>query len=435
MSTSLSLTYLSPGREANRCVLDAAGEFRVATAAYRESEIFAAELSNIYHRTWIYLGHESEVPGRGDYKTAWIGLQPVILVRGADDVLRVFFNICPHRGATLCREDRGSAATFLCHYHAWSFKNSGEFAGAPADDRYPAAFASADRNLKSVARVESYGGLVFACLSPEAQPLPAFLGEARRHIDLWLGRCGEGRYRVSFAHKYAYQGNWKFQVENSVDGYHPGVVHQSAFNAFRKLDSAFPNRSFLTAARNAGRTRGFPGGHATLEGGSHLESGHITPQDWQAYFSTLVRLNGEERAREIISGRHILVFPNLILMDYSIRVIQPVRRDYTEVYSYPILIDGVPGSVSSGQLRDTQVRLGTSGMIILDDLEVFNGVQNGLNAIGADSVILSRGLGMEELLSSGERIGAYSDETPQRSFWRQWSVMMGDSGRVTGWPH
>jgi benzoate/toluate 1,2-dioxygenase alpha subunit len=111
-------------------------------------------------------------------------------------------------------------------------------------------------------------------------------------------------------------------------------------------------------------------------------------------------------------------------MDGNIRAIQPISRDYTEVYSYPALIDGVPDTVVSGRLRDVQMRIGTAGMLNPDDVEVFAGIQNALNAQGGQSVVLSRGLGMEEVLPSGERIGHFNDETPQRAFWRQWRTMM-----------
>lgn len=405
-------------------VLDRPESFQVATASYRDEDVFDAELHSIFYSTWIYLGHETEIPEKNDYKTAWIGRQPVILARGEDGVLHCFRNVCTHRGATLCREAYGNTGAFVCPYHAWSFRTSGELSATPAPDRYPATFRPSDRNLRRIARLESYEGLVFGSLDAGVPALRDFLGEARRHVDLWLGRCAGGRYRIArAAHKYSYRGNWKFQAENAIDGYHAAFVHQSAFGALRKFEGAFPNRSYL-AAKNMGRTRGLPGGHATLEAGAVLESGFTTPADRQAYRDALVRLNGEEGAREVLTNRHLLIFPSLILMDGNIRVIQPVARDYTEVYSYPALIDGVPESVVSGRLRDVQMRIGTAGMLNPDDVEVFAGIQNGLNGPGEEFIVLSRGLGMEEVLPSGERIGAFNDETPQRAFWRQWRAMI-----------
>jgi benzoate/toluate 1,2-dioxygenase alpha subunit len=403
-------------------VIEQPGEFRVATAAYREPEIFQAELRKLFYGTWIYLGHETEVPNNGDYKTTWIGRQPVILVRSADGSLRCFFNFCTHRGATLCREASGNAKTFTCPYHAWSFRNSGEFVGPPAPERYPPEFKQVDHSLKRIARLESYAGLIFGSLNPAVPRLEAYLGEAKRHVDLWLGRCAGGKYRVSSAHRYAYPGNWKFQAENALDGYHPGFVHQSAFSTFRKFDGMFTNRA-QTAVRKIGQTRGFPGGHATLEAGTPLESAFIAADARKLYFEALVGLNGEERAQEIVNNRHILIFPSLILMDANIRVIQPMAADRTEVYSYPALIEGIPEGVASGRLRDVQMRVGTAGMLNPDDVDVFNGMQNALNALDSE-IVLSRGLGMEEVLPTGERIGGFSDETPQRSFWREWQARM-----------
>ncbi len=404
-------------------VRDEADKFEVAAAAYRDDEVFEAELRNIFYSTWIYLGHDTEIPGRGDYKTAWIGRQPVILVRGEDGRLGCFLNYCTHRGAALCREAYGNTRAFVCPYHAWSFGISGELIATPAPDRYSAAFKPSDRNLRPVAKIGNYSGLIFGSLNPDVPSLEVFLGEAKRYVDLWLARCAGGRYRIApAAHKYSYRGNWKFQSENSVDGYHAAFVHQSAFNAFKKFEGTFPNRSYLT--RNSGCTRGMPGGHATLEAGAVLESGFTSAADRQAYWDALTRINGEDGALAAITNRHLLIFPSLLLMDGNIRVVQPVTRDYTEVYSYPALIEGVPDSVVAGRLRDVQMRIGTAGMLNPDDVDVFAGIQNGLSGPGGDSIVLERGLGMEQVLPSGERIGAFNDETSQRSFWRQWQAML-----------
>jgi benzoate/toluate 1,2-dioxygenase alpha subunit len=71
--------------------------------------------------------------------------------------------------------------------------------------------------------------------------------------------------------------------------------------------------------------------------------------------------------------------------------------------------------------------VGTAGILSADDIDVFAGGQNALKAGGADWITLSRGLEKEHVKPSGERVGVYSDETPQRAFWRQWKSMMGSA--------
>ena len=66
----------------------------------------------------------------------------------------------------------------------------------------------------------------------------------------------------------------------------------------------------------------------------------------------------------------------------------------------------------------------TAGILSADDIDVFAGGQNALKAGGFDWITLSRGLGHEQVADDGARVGVYSDEAPQRAFWRQWQAMM-----------
>jgi len=404
-------------------VVDTPTEFLVATAAYRGQEVFEAELRNIFYANWIYVAHESEVANPGDYKSTMIGLQPVIVTRDENGELRVFLNACRHRGAAVCREERGNARTFICPYHGWAYRPSGALIGIPAADRYPDGFDTSRLGLVPVPRVASYAGLVFASFNADVADLETYLGPAKTHIDFWLGRCAGGTYRAGTAHRYGYAGNWKFQAENIYDGYHAGFVHRSAYNTFRKFEGSFTGRHY-GAVRTDGLTRGLPGGHGTLELGKPLESGNVPAEVRQHYFETLVRLNGEDKAREILSNRHLLIFPNVVIMDFNIRVIQPLAHDRTEVYSYPMMIDGVDERISTGRLADVQTRVGVAGIVGADDVEVFHANQTALQATGAAWLNLSRGLGKEEWISEQESVGAFSDETPQRAFWRHWREVM-----------
>ncbi|MBB5213930.1 aromatic ring-hydroxylating oxygenase subunit alpha [Parapusillimonas granuli] len=400
-------------------------EFRVSTSAYRGEDIFEQELERIFYGTWVYLCHESELANPGDFKSTQIGTRPVIVSKGRDGAIHAVLNVCTHRGATLCREETGNTRAFVCPYHGWSFRPSGELIGIPDEARYPDCFDKADKHLKAVPRIASYGGLVFGSFNPDVEDLETFLGGVKQHIDIWLKRTAGGAYRVATSHKYGYAGNWKFQTENVCDGYHPGFVHRSAFNTVRKFDGSFENRAVDVAVRPGGYTRGYPEGHGTLEAGAPLESGGIDPAVRQAYNDKLKALHGAEAAAEILTNRQFLIFPNLVIFDFNIRVIQPISHDRTEVYSYPLMIEGAHDEINSNRMLDAQTRVGTAGILSADDIDVFAGGQHALNAVGFDWITLSRGLKHEEIKSDGERIGVYSDEVPQRAFWRKWRSMMG----------
>lgn len=409
---------------ADALVYDEADEFRVSTDAYRNKALFEQEMEQVFYATWVYLCHESEIANPGDFKSTQIGTRPVIVSRERDGQIHAVLNACTHRGATLCREEKGNVRTFVCPYHGWAFRPSGELVGIPDQARYPDDFDKASKHLKKVPRIASYGGLVFGSFNEKVEDLETFLGGVKQHIDIWLRRTAGGSYRVTAPHKYRYDGNWKFQTENVCDGYHPGFVHRSAFNTVRKFDGSFENRALDVAVRPQGYTRGYPEGHGTLEAGAPLESGGIDPAIRQAYQDRLTELYGDDGAAEVLTNRQFLIFPNLVIFDFNIRVIQPISHDETEVYSYPLMIEGAHDDINSNRMLDAQTRVGTAGILSADDLDVFAGAHHALNAVGFDWITLSRGLALEEVKEDGERVGVYSDEVPQRAFWRKWRSMM-----------
>src|SRR5258707_3084300 len=89
-------------------------EDSVDSRIYTDEAIFADEMERIFHRWWVYVGHESEVPEVGDYRSTFIGLQPMIMARGKDREINLLVNRCRHRGNTVCQEPRGNASLFRC---------------------------------------------------------------------------------------------------------------------------------------------------------------------------------------------------------------------------------------------------------------------------------------------------------------------------------
>src|SRR5581483_2422624 len=104
---------------------------RVNSRVYTDEAIFADELEKIWHKDWLYIGHESEVAKAGDYVARRMGRQPVVLARGVDNKVRVLMNRCPHRGNTVCLEDSGNVDHFRCAYHGWMFNTDGTPKGVP----------------------------------------------------------------------------------------------------------------------------------------------------------------------------------------------------------------------------------------------------------------------------------------------------------------
>jgi benzoate/toluate 1,2-dioxygenase alpha subunit len=408
-------------------VREGAADFRVGPRVYTDPAIFEAEMRRIFGRTWVYVAHESEVQAPGDYRTTYIGQQPVIVSRGEDGAIHVLFNVCRHRGNGLCREERGNANFFRCPYHGWVYKCSGELIGISHRQAYPEGFGQDITGLVRVPRVGVYRGLIFASLSPTGESLEEHLGGVRPYVDLWAELSPEGRVRVLRPHKSRCAGNWKFQAENGIDGYHPRFVHESAFNTKAHFEGWGVQQS--PGMREVGQIVGFARGHAVLErpGMAALDSSILTD-----YMDCLVERYGRERAEEIVVGRNILIFPNVYLMDANIRVIQPIAVDRTEMYSYFTELVGVPDHVNRERLRDLQWRLSTTGFIITDDLEIFGANQSGVQVGAVEALPLARGLGREAVGADGGRAGGISDETSQRAIYREWVRLMTESTAGTG---
>ena len=123
---------------------------------YVDEGIYRLELEKVFGRLWVFVGLEIEVANPGDYKTTDIGETPVVVVRDADGTLRVFENVCIHRGAKLVRKPCGNAGSFTCMYHQWTYALDGRLQGVPIAARYPDTFNKDDYRLSQLARVETF---------------------------------------------------------------------------------------------------------------------------------------------------------------------------------------------------------------------------------------------------------------------------------------
>ncbi|MGC1806407.1 MAG: Rieske 2Fe-2S domain-containing protein, partial [Mycobacterium sp.] len=201
---------------------------KVHGSLYTDPTIFAEELHKIWGRSWVFVGHETEVPQPGDYVRKRLGLQDIIMTRDRDGILHLLLNRCAHRGNQVCNDAKGNASAFRCPYHGWTYRNDGELVGFPFFKGY--GQRKLDLALGRVPRVDSYHGFIFGSFATEGPSLLEHLGAAAGEIDRLVRLSPKGRVELTAGWlQHQTRANWKLLAENETDGYHPQFVHGSIF--------------------------------------------------------------------------------------------------------------------------------------------------------------------------------------------------------------
>ena len=410
-------------------------DFRVNGLVYTDRDVFDLEMDRIFGASWVYVAHDSEIPNPGDFRTAYIGRRPVIVSRGDDGGINVLLNRCRHRGSVVCRDERGTAKEFRCRYHGWLYANNGELIGiAHHRGGYPDDIDKGALGLRRAPRVDSYRGLIFASMKPSGDSLADHLGPARRYIDLQFDRSPVGRVRAEYgAHRSEYRGNWKFQAENTTDGYHGDTVHESFWRVLAEFGHAGGRHGAYTQQdmrdiirhRQTGRTLGFENGHGMLEYPIAEDAVDAMRRGAHAaYMGRLEKTHGRAALGDIFNQMNVLVFPNLGLLHGQIRVIRPVAVDRTEVSIQFYALEGAPDAYNDERLGGYERFFGPAAFGSPDDVEIFAMNQTGLQAREVEWLLLRRGIERETRAADGTRTGDPTDETPQRAFHRMWKRLM-----------
>ncbi len=406
----------------------AAGD-RVSRLVYVDPAVFDREMVRIFADSWVFAGHESEVPHPGDFKTDHIGKKPVILVRGNDNRVRLLYNVCRHRGAKVCYENYGQTKHFRCMYHGWAYDTAGTLAGIPLRERFQHDDAGEQLDLIAAARVETYRGFIFATANPEAPPIETYLGRGMHYLDQMCERAPAGEIEVTRPIKCEYAGNWKLAVENYTDNYHPSVLHQSALEVGIKLNgdkygtAAFSMKN--AAAPYTERTFGL--GHGIQDFGGTRGAMWMNAYASPAYAEELGARVGADRARELIDmDVHLAIYPNLLIHTRmnNFRVVKPVRVDQTEVWTYPCRLKGAPADVNDALMLNTAHHVSAMGEIQVDDLQCYAWIQEGLQVDEMEWILFKLHGEDERTNEFGEFEWRGSSEEIMRHQYRRWAELM-----------
>ncbi|WOQ18280.1 aromatic ring-hydroxylating oxygenase subunit alpha [Raineyella sp. W15-4] len=354
---------------------------------FNDDRIFAAEMQRIFTKNWVFMGHESEIPNKGDFVMRRIGVDRVILVRDSTGTIRVLNNHCRHRGTEICHEDSGNTSVFKCPYHGWAYKNDGDWAGAPLmKDAYGEKLDARDWGLLRAPKVETLFGFVFASLSEDVPPLREALGDAVWAFEAIFNLHEDGVEVLGPPEVFTVKADWKNGAENFAgDAYHVGTTHYS-----NTLDGFIPGLNNVAVAAHG---YDFGNGNSFIGHSIHeLIAPPFTlwgyPEEVRSQFQ-FDRLDDVQR--EMIENRPPTIgtiFPNLSYLRFpqpykenewpipftNIRVWQPVAPGVMELWTWEFEYTCAPQEYKDKAYLAGQYGFGSGGVFEQDDTVVWEGI-------------------------------------------------------------
>lgn len=310
---------------------------------YVDARITDLERRAVFARSWQMAGRADQVREPGQYITCELAGEPLLIVRGSDQTLRGFFNVCRHHAAAVMTEAEGSAPVLRCPYHGWTYTLEGELKGTPDFT----GVCNFDRQAFGLVPVEIavWEKWVFVKLEKNAPSLEEFLGsdliEQVRLLKLENLHWMERRH-------YTFDCNWKVFVDNYLDGgYHIPYLHKG-------LDSV------LDYSRYA------------IENGAHF----------CLQWSPMVAEGVEAQTGEVRKGERALyywIYPNFMINWYEgvmdTNIVLPCGVDRTEV-----IFDFYFPEVSPEARERNAASINVGQRIQDEDTAICKSVQRGLTS-------------------------------------------------------
>ncbi|EBX4816968.1 aromatic ring-hydroxylating dioxygenase subunit alpha, partial [Salmonella enterica subsp. enterica serovar Newport] len=199
---------------------------------YTREDVLQADLDVFFRKHWIYVGLECDVPEAGDATVIDIGASSLLLLRDDDGVVRVFHNVCRHRGSRLIDAGPTVISKLVCPYHQWTYELTGELIHAP---HMGMDFDKTCHSLKPV-NFRSIGGLIYVCLSDNP---PEDIATLERVMEVRLAPYDLRNAKVAHQVDVVEHGNWKLTLENNRECYHCAANHPELCVSFVDLDFGY----------------------------------------------------------------------------------------------------------------------------------------------------------------------------------------------------
>ncbi len=329
----------------------------IPSAWYTDKRIFALEQQAVFGRSWQVAARIDQLTNPGDYVTTEIADEPIVIVRGSDQQLRGFFNVCRHHAAAVMTEPEGNATQLRCPYHGWTYSLAGDLKGAP-EFAAVCNFDRANNGLIPI-QIDTWEKWILVQTSDgsgspaDSSTLEQFPG---RELSKQIQDLGPQSLHWFERRSYTLNCNWKVFVDNYLDGgYHVPHLHKG-------LDSVLNYSNY------------------TIENGERFclqSSPIVSGQDHEV---------GPVRTGE--RALYYWLYPNFMMNFYEgvldTNLVRPLTVDRTQVVFDFYFADV---SEASRERNETSVRVGDR--IQQEDLDICESVQRGLQSRAYDTGRLS----------------------------------------------
>lgn len=379
----------------------------IDTRVYTDPDLFKEEVDKIWNRVWLPICHESELPNPLDFRTSGVaGNKPIVVVRGPDNKIRTFLNMCPHRANIIVRapagnlgkaEPSGNAKHMTCMLHAWQFDAYGRCVDIPREQAgYQDRLCKADVSLREIKTEVAYGGFVWINLHDECDSLENYIAGT---FDFMKEQLDSKPLEVFHYQKSVVKTNFKPWQEVSRELYHDYLHYHNRATGMTRNPKEYFSRKYVV----------FPNGHVRTTPVVVNYEGYDAAKDRGLTFPGLPK-NG---------WKQLNIFPatTFSLRSSCLRVslMTPINERETLIEHRGLGLKRDTPEEREERVVDHMTIWGPFGRNQHEDML---SVQNQCAA-------MQEGSGSKYLLMAREEDGTIHDEIGMRSYYEEWSRLMG----------
>ncbi len=272
--------------------------------AYTSRRYAEAEADKLWAKVWQHAGRVEEIPKVNDFITYEIGLDSILIVRTAENTLKAYHNVCPHRGRRLVPVPKGSNGArgnrqrFVCGYHGWSFDGDGNNTYILDQEDWQGVLTDARTCLTEV-KVDTWGGWIWVNMDPHCEPLREYLEPAAGLLDPF--QFEQMRYR--FRQWVVFDCNWKVALEAFMEPYHVAATHPQLtkygdFYAWSKAQGLHGNDGYDTPDHSEDQSAATTTVHRTGKGSdARVMMGQMQKEFWDTVGASTTQVMVDAAAR------------------------------------------------------------------------------------------------------------------------------------------